>query len=287
MAVKLRAADGYGHSDDEREPVGERRDGESIGADRRGDGHRCEVGVCRQLRDRGVAHLRDGQDAVGDDDLLRRKGQRALVAWALVGVHLGISLRFKIKILGIYAAPLAVFILLLATQFPKEPVQPLNLLKGIWLTTHIITVFAGDAALALAAGAGMLYLIQEHAIKSKTRGFFFKRLPSLELLDNTGHACIVVGFTLLTIGLITGMIYAKIKWAVFWSWDTKEIWSAVTWLFYAVLLHERLAVGWRGRRAAIMAIAGFAVMLFTFFGVNLLLSGHHGQFMQWQSHYHG
>jgi len=140
----------------------------------------------------------------------------SLVAWALVGVHLGISLKFKIKILGIYAAPLAVLILLVATQFPKEPMQPLDLLKGIWLTTHIITVFIGDAALALAAGTGLLYLIQEHSIKTKTRGFFFRRLPSLELLDNTGHACIVVGFTLLTIGLISGMIYAKIKWSGFW-----------------------------------------------------------------------
>jgi len=205
----------------------------------------------------------------------------SLVAWALVGVHLGISLKFKIKILGIYAAPLAVLILLVATQFPKEPMQPLDLLKGIWLTTHIITVFIGDAALALAAGTGLLYLIQEHSIKTKTRGFFFRRLPSLELLDNTGHACIVVGFTLLTIGLISGMIYAKIKWSGFWSWDPKEVWSAVTWLFYAVLLHERLAVGWRGRRAAIMAIAGLAVMLFTFFGVNFLLTGHHGQFTRW------
>ena len=204
-----------------------------------------------------------------------------LVAWALVGVHLAVSAKFKIKILGIYAAPLAVFILLVAIQFPKQPLQPSNLLQGAWIVIHVLTVFGGDGALALAAGAGMLYLIQEHNIKSKTRGFFFKRLPSLELLDNTGHACIVVGFTLLTIGLITGMIFAKIQWGRFWDWDPKEVWSAVTWLFYAVLLHERLAVGWRGRRAALMAIAGFAVMLFTFFGVNFLLSGHHGQFTRW------
>ena len=77
----------------------------------------------------------------------------SLVAWAIVGVHLAISVKFKIKILGIYAAPLAVLILLVAAQFPRDPVQPLNLLKGVWLTTHVITVFAGDAALALAVAA--------------------------------------------------------------------------------------------------------------------------------------
>ena len=206
----------------------------------------------------------------------------SLTAWALVGVHLAISYKFKLKILGIYTAPLAVLILLIAIQLPNEPTQSQSLLKGVWLFTHIVTIIAADAGLALAAGVGALYLIQEHNIKAKTRGFFFKRLPSLELLDNTGHACIVVGFTLLTIGLITGMVYAKIVWARFWAWDPKEVWSAITWLFYAVLLHERLAVGWRGRRAAWMAIAGFAVMLFTFFGVNLLLSGHHGQFTRWR-----
>lgn len=202
----------------------------------------------------------------------------SMTAWALVGVFLALHAKFRLKILGIYAAPLAVFIMLAATQFPREPLQPENLLKGVWLVIHIFTIFAGDAAFALAAGVGALYLIQERNIKTKTRGFFFKRLPSLDLLDSTGYACIVSGFTLLTIGLITGMVYAKIIWGRFWGWDVKEVWSAVTWIFYAVLLHERLAVGWRGRRAAVMAIIGFGVLLFTFLGVNFLLQGHHAPF---------
>jgi len=205
----------------------------------------------------------------------------SVAAWTLVAAFLALRAKFKLKILGVYTAPLAVFILLAATQFPREPLQPENLLKGVWLTTHILATFLGDAAFVLAAGVGMLYLIQERNIKAKTRDFFFKRLPSLDLLDTTGYACIVTGFTLLTIGLITGMVYAKIIWGRFWQWDAKEVWSAVTWIFYAVLLHERLAVGWRGRRVAIMAIVGLGVLLFTFLGVNFLLSGHHGQFTQW------
>jgi cytochrome c-type biogenesis protein CcsB len=202
----------------------------------------------------------------------------SLVAWTLVGAFLALKLKMPVKILGVYVAPLAVFILIMASQLPRERLQPQNLMKGIWLVVHIITIFIGDAAFALACGLGVLYLIQERSIKKKSHGFFFKRLPSLDLLDSTGYACIVSGFTMLTVGLITGMVYAKNVWGLFWSWDPKEIWSAITWIFYAVLLHERLAVGWRGRRAAIMAIVGFAVMLFTFFGVNFLLSGHHGQF---------
>lgn len=208
----------------------------------------------------------------------------SLVAWALAGAYILLYLKLQIKILGVYVAPLAAFVLFGASQFPREIPQPenfTNLLKGFWLIVHIITTFIGYAGFAMACGVGILYLIQEHNIKTKSRGFFFKRLPSLDLLDMTGYACVVVGFTLLTTGLVTGMAYAKDVWGRFWSWDHKEVWSAITWLFYAALLHERLTVGWRGRRAAIMAIVGFGVLLFTFFGVNFLLKGHHGQFTRW------
>ncbi len=205
----------------------------------------------------------------------------ALVAWALVGAFLALHVKLRVKVLGIYVAPLAAFILFIASQFPREPMQPQGLLKGFWLVVHIVTIFLGDAGFALACGVGILYLIQERNIKSKNRGFFFKRLPSLDLLDSTGYACVVIGFTMLTIGLVTGMVFAKNVWGRFWSWDPKEVWSAITWIFYAALMHERLAVGWRGRRAAIMAIVGFVVLLFTFLGVNFLLKGHHGQFTRW------
>jgi cytochrome c-type biogenesis protein CcsB len=123
-----------------------------------------------------------------------------------------------------------------------------------------------------------LYLVQEHSIKTKNRGFFFKRLPSLELLDSTGYTCIIVGFTLLTMGLIGGIVFAKSIWGRFWNWDPKEVWTGITWLVYAVLIQQRLTMGWRGRKAAILSIIGFAILLFTFFGVNFLLQGHHGEF---------
>ena len=83
---------------------------------------------------------------------------------------------------------------------------------------------------------------------------------------------------MLTMGLITGLVYAKSVWGRFWGWDPKEIWSAVTWLVYAAILHGRLTSGWRGRRSAIMTIIGFAVLVFTFLGVNLLIGGHHQVF---------
>jgi len=201
-----------------------------------------------------------------------------VAGWAIAGVLLIIQYKFNLKILGVFASPLIVLIVIGASLLPGEPVQTTNIFKSFWLISHIIIIFIGEASFALACVVGILYLMQERAIKIKIHGFFYRRLPSLELLDTTGYACIVVGFTMLTIGLITGLVYAKSVWGRFWSWDPKEVWSAITWLLYAALLHERLAVGWRGRKAAIMAIVGFAVLLFTFFGVNFLLEGHHGVF---------
>ena len=205
----------------------------------------------------------------------------SIAGWAVMGVFFWIQYRFKLKILGIYAAPLAAFIMVAAAGLSKEPVQTQSIMQSIWINIHIFGVFIGEAAFALACGIGILYLVQEHAIKTKTHGFFYKRLPSLDLLDLTGHSCIMVGFLMLTIGLITGFVYAKSVWGRFWSWDPKEIWSGISWLIYAALIHQRYTVGWRGRKSAILAIVGFAAILFTFFGVNFLLKGHHKVFTQW------
>jgi len=204
-----------------------------------------------------------------------------LLGWSIACVFIIFQNKFKVKIIGIYIAPLLFFLMILAAATPDKSVPATGIFKSFWLFSHIAAIFIGEAALALACGIGILYLIQEHAIKNKKRGFFYRRLPSLDLLDSSGYACIIAGFSMLTLGLITGIIYAKYAWGRFWSWDPKEVWSGITWLIYAALLHERLTVGWRGKKAAIMAIIGFAVILFTFFGVNFFLQGHHGDFTRW------
>ncbi len=202
----------------------------------------------------------------------------SFAGWAIAGAFILLSYRYNLKILGVYAAPFIALIMVIGSQLPDEPAKTTQLFKSVWLVAHVTAIFLGEAAFALACGVGVLYLIQENSIKAKKHRFFFKRLPSLDLLDSTGYGCIVVGFTLLTIGLITGLVYARSVWGQFWSWDPKEVWSGISWLFYAALLHERLTAGWRGRRSAIMAIVGFGVLLFTFLGVNLFMEGHHREF---------
>jgi len=205
----------------------------------------------------------------------------SMAAWAMAGLFLLFQSWYHLKILGAFASPVVAVIMIITIYLPAQTINPPAAFNSLWLYFHIVTVFLGDASFALAFGAGIFYLVQEQAIKTKTHGFFYRRLPSLEFIDATGYACIVVGFALLTIGLVTGFAYAKTVWGRFWSWDPKEIWSGIAWMLYAALLHARLSMGWRGRKAAIMAIIGFGVLLFTFFGVNFFLKGHHGEFTRW------
>lgn len=206
----------------------------------------------------------------------------SMAAWTLSGAYILSLYRFNLKVLGAIVIPLASLVMVASALLPRaSAVEAHTSFHSIWLVSHILAIFIGEAAFALACGIGVLYLFQENAIKTKKRSFFYKRLPSLELLDASGYTCIVAGFTLLTIGLATGFVYAKLVWGRFLSWDPKEVWSAITWLIYASLIHVRLTVGWRGRNAAIMAIFGFCVVIFTFLGVNLFLKGHHGVFTRW------
>ena len=202
----------------------------------------------------------------------------SIAALAFGCMFIYIQHRFKLKVLGVFASMLLALTMTAAVVTPQTGTPPETALKGFWFYAHIIMVFSGEAALALACGTGILYLLQEQGIKAKTPGFFFKRLPSLDLLDNTGSALLNTGFALLTAGLITGFIYAKIIWGRFWSWDLKELFSMGSWLVYAAILHFRFHSGWRGRKSAIMTIVGFLFLIFTFLGVNLLWGGHHQEF---------
>ncbi len=205
-------------------------------------------------------------------------GTLIVAGWAVVGAFWALHLRYRLDVVGVFAAPLALVIMIAAAHLPSAPAANKALFNNFWLVSHIVAVFLGEAALALACGLGVLYLLQEHGIKAKSHGFFYRRLPSLGLMDAAGYGCIATGFVLLTVGLVTGFAYAHAVWGRFWRADPKEIWSVITWLLYAALLHQRLTVGWRGRKSAVMAIVGFAALLFTFLGVNLLLKGHHGVF---------
>ncbi len=196
-------------------------------------------------------------------------------SWCIVLLFLFVEYRYKVGLLGSFIMPF-VFILMLSSSILPREIKPLSpLLQSYWFTVHTILAFLGDAAFAMAAGIGLMYLIQEHFVKSKHLGSMFQRLPSLQMLDEINYRLISIGFPLLTLAIITGSIWAESALGSYWRWDPKEVWSLITWFIYVFVLHARLRAGWRGKKAAILSIVGFCAVLFTFFGVNLLLKGYH------------
>lgn len=102
------------------------------------------------------------------------------------------------------------------------------------------------------------------------KNIFLKLIPGAALLDDLNYQMVVIGFLLLTLGIITGAVWAQTAWGIYWSWDPKETWSLITWFVYAGLLHSRMIIGWRGKRLAIISIIGFTCVLFTYFGVSYM-----------------
>ncbi len=196
-------------------------------------------------------------------------------SWALAGSYIAVQHLYSMPVLGAFVSPLNLLGVLYAAVFSKPPGVITPALRSGWLTVHATTSFIGYAAFALSFVVSVLYLLQEHYIKKKSLGGMFRRLPSLHTLDSLNYRMLTIGFPFLTIGIITGAIWAEYAWGSYWSWDPKETWSLITWFIYAAILHGRMTVGWRGKRAAILAIVGFAAVLFTFLGVNLLLPGLH------------
>lgn len=199
----------------------------------------------------------------------------AFFAWCIVLLYLLLDLRFRLSVMGAFAAPVA-FLLMVASGLSPDVVVQLNPVLQSWLfPVHIAFSFLGNAAFALAFGAGVMYLLQNRMLKSKRFTGLYQLLPSLDTLDKVNYTCLSIGFPLMTLGIISGAFWANIAWGTYWSWDPKETWALITWFLYAALLHGRLSVGWRGRTAALFSIVAFLFLLFTFLGVSLLLGGYH------------
>jgi len=109
-----------------------------------------------------------------------------------------------------------------------------------------------------------------HRTPSEFKAGLLDRFPDSRVLDELGYQLILLGFLFLSIGIITGAVWANSAWGRYWGWDPKETWSLITWFVYATLLHARLTRGWHGKRIAYLSMFGFAAVIFTYFGVNLL-----------------
>ena len=192
-------------------------------------------------------------------------------AWTIGVIYLVVEQTYKNRIIGAFATPLAFLAMAYASLSPNinDRIQPLiPALKSNWLIAHVVTCFIGYAAFAIAFGVSLIYLLKQKKTGGKTG--LFNHFPDYSTLDELTHQMVTLGFLFLTVGIITGAVWANSAWGSYWSWDPKETWSLITWFVYATLLHARMMRGWEGKKIAYLSIIGFLAVMFTYFGVNLL-----------------
>lgn len=156
----------------------------------------------------------------------------------------------------------------------KVAVRPDVFVKSYLFKTTFLNASAVVKLLSWIASGVILFLVWQYG--SLLKKAIQKVNIDADMLDEITYKSIAVGFPIFTLGgLIFGAIWADQAWGVYWSWDPKETWSLITWFIYAFYLHGRMIRGWRGKKVAIVSVIGFMAVIFTYLGVNLLLSGLH------------
>lgn len=239
------------------------------------------IGVLTNSIGIGLRWSESYQQGIGYVPLSNMYESLVFFAWSIAMVYLAIEYIYKTKYLGSYIVSFAFLTMAYAsfsTEFSKDIKPLLPALQSNWLAAHVITCFIGYAAFTIAGGLAILYLARSRGSAKKAR-----QKPQtlgttgmdLEQLDIIIYKMIMFGFLWLTAGIITGAVWANSAWGTYWSWDPKETWSLITWFIYALALHARYTRGWSGIRMAWIALLGLLSVVFTYYGVNFLLSGLH------------
>lgn len=191
-------------------------------------------------------------------------------AWGIALCFLVFVKKFHFDVLGMFVSPIIFLVIGYASMQSKEIHALMPALQSSWLGFHVSMAIIGYGAFGVAFGVAMVYLL-----KNRLHGPLAQRIPAEKTLDLIIYRAVALGFLFLTMCMITGAIWAKRAWGSYWSWDPKETWSLITWIIYAIFLHLRVRRGMVGKRAAIFAAVGFLCVIFTYVGVNTLLSGLH------------
>jgi cytochrome c-type biogenesis protein CcsB len=189
-------------------------------------------------------------------------------SWGISLLYIILKIKFKADWITPYALTSAFLMLCYAASLPQEIRELMPALRSQWFALHIGSAVISYAAFVLAGCAGIRYLLALRKGESEDG-------DELRQMDFFSYRLIALGILMLTVVILTGAVWAEEEWSTFWSWDPKELWSLITWIVYAIYLHQRLRKNWQGKPMAIFAIIAVGIVLFTFIGVNVLLPGLH------------
>ena len=194
----------------------------------------------------------------------------------VVGAYLLMAWRVGIRWLGLPVTLLAAVANGLAITVFYVAVAPLvPALHSVWFLIHIVAAAISGAAFNVGGLMSVLYLLKKRAEDRGTVRGYLALLPSARRIDLLTYRFHAFAFPLWTFTVAAGAVWAEYAWGRYWGWDPKETWALVTWVIYACYLHARSTAGWRGSKAAVIAIIGLASFWFNFVGINLLVSGLH------------
>jgi ABC-type transport system involved in cytochrome c biogenesis permease subunit len=201
----------------------------------------------------------------------------SFLAWTLVASYALVLYRYGARPLGSFTLPLVSILIFVAIITRSEPSgsTEASSMSTTWLfPVHTTLVLFAYAAFFVVFVASIMYLLQERELKLKTFSGIYHRLPSLTTVNEIATSAAAIGLTLLTVGIATGMLWSSSRDGRIWHNDPKEIFAALTWSLYLLLILYRSTSRWRGRMAAWMGVAGFALVLCTLFGARLM-GGYH------------
>jgi ABC-type uncharacterized transport system permease subunit len=207
--------------------------------------------------------------------LLSLRETLSFLAWTIVAGYGVVLYRYGAQALAVVALPL-VSVLTFIPILIRPGVSAADQINGAtWLfPVHTTLLLFAYSAFFVVFAASVMYLLQERELKLKTFSAIFHRLPSLTTVNDIATAAAALGLTLLTLGIATGMLWSSSRVGRLWRNDPKEILAVLTWLLYLGLIVYRSTARWRGRKAAWLGVAGFALVLCTFFGARLIGSYH-------------
>lgn len=191
-----------------------------------------------------------------------------LLAACTAIVYFSVEFIYRARVLGLPSALACMGVMIFAwSRNDKDVVNLPAALQSGWFIPHVVVYFFGYAALTVAFGAALAYLIRPKPIQTKRPDLIRGGIVDLE---QSLDGAVRFGFAMLTVGLLFGAFWAREAWGDYWVWDPKETWSLVTWLVFGLYLHLYYLSAWRGKRLAVLVLLGFAAVAFTYLGMNLL-----------------
>jgi cytochrome c-type biogenesis protein CcsB len=204
------------------------------------------------------------------------------LTFAAVTAFLVILVRQPVRYLGVFVmAPVVLGLGLAVLVLYVAPAPLMPALHSYWLAIHVTAAIIASGVFIVATAATVMFLIAERYAVATAAGepvrfaALARMMPDAETLDRTAYRAYAFAFPIWTFAVIAGAIWAEYAWGHYWQWDPKETWAFITWIVYAGYLHARATAGWRGRKAAYVALLGFATIIFNFFIVNVFISGMH------------